>query len=60
MLTTVRLVRTGASVEMTGVASRIVDGVFEPTERETSSMAAAIVELQALAGALAPLRLRAR
>ena len=56
VLTTVRLVRTGASVEMTGVASRISDGVYEPTEREASSLAAAITELTTLAGALAPLR----
>jgi hypothetical protein len=58
VLTTVRLVRTGATVEMTGVGSRIVDGVFEPSDREASSLAKALAELTVLAGVLAPLRLR--
>ncbi|MGV8969199.1 MAG: NADPH-dependent FMN reductase [Microbacteriaceae bacterium] len=56
VLTTVRLVRTGASVEMTGVGARITDGVFEPSEKESSTLSAAIVELLALAGALSSLR----
>jgi NAD(P)H-dependent FMN reductase len=56
VLTTVRLIKTGAAVEMTRVGSRIVDGVFEPTERESASLDAALAELVTLSATLAPLR----
>jgi NAD(P)H-dependent FMN reductase len=56
VLTTVRLIKTATAVEMTGVGARIVDGVFEPSERESKALNAALAELVALSEVLAPLR----
>lgn len=50
------LVKTAANVEIPFVGTRIVDDMFEPTEKESNILDRTLVELIALTGALAPLR----
>jgi NAD(P)H-dependent FMN reductase len=56
VLTTVGLVKTGATVEINFVGTRIEDGTFTPSEKESSILSHQLAELDALAKALAPLR----
>lgn len=55
-LITAGLVKTGANVEIPFASTMIQDGVFTPTEKETAILEKMIAELEALAGALSPLR----
>jgi NAD(P)H-dependent FMN reductase len=56
VLTTVGLVKTGANVEIPFIGTRIVDGAFEPNEKETAILGKVLGELDSLAEALKPLR----
>ena len=58
VLNTVGLVKTGATVEINFIGTRVKDGVFEPTEKENSILAHLLTELDSLVSALAPLRER--
>jgi NAD(P)H-dependent FMN reductase len=53
------MVRAGATVEMPFAGRQVVDGVFQPDEKESSVLANQISELEALAVALRPLQTRA-
>jgi NAD(P)H-dependent FMN reductase len=50
------LVRVGANVELTFGGKQVVDGVFQPQEKELAIIAHELEELEALATALAPLQ----
>ena len=50
------LVRVGANVELTFGGLQVVDGVFEPKERESSILVRELDELDTLAQVLTPLR----
>ena len=50
------LVRVGANVELTFGGKQVVDGVFQPQEKELSILAHELQELETLARALAPVR----
>ena len=52
----VGLIRTDANVELTFAVRQVVDGVFEPGERESSIIVKELAELATLAGALTQLR----
>jgi NAD(P)H-dependent FMN reductase len=56
VLTTIGLVKTGATVEINFIGTRVADGTFTPNEKESAIMAHVLDELHALAPALAPLR----
>jgi len=56
VLTTVGLVKTGANVEIPFIGTRVIDGSFEPNEKETAILGKVLAELSTLAGALTPLR----
>lgn len=50
------LVRVGANVELTFGGKQVVDGVFQPGEKETAILARELEELEELARVLAPSR----
>jgi NAD(P)H-dependent FMN reductase len=50
------LVRVGANVELTFGGAQVVDGVFQPIEKELAILAHELDEIAALSDALAPLR----
>lgn len=50
------LVRVGANVELNFGGRQVVDGVFEPGEKETAILAKELAELDNLSGFLAPAR----
>ncbi|MCU1470376.1 MAG: NAD(P)H-dependent oxidoreductase [Glaciihabitans sp.] len=50
------LVRVGANVELTFGGLQVVDGVFEPKERESSILVRELDEIDTLAQVLTPLR----
>ena len=50
------LVSTGANVEIPFIGTRVIDGSFEPNEKETAILGKVLAELSTLAGALTPLR----
>jgi NAD(P)H-dependent FMN reductase len=54
------MVRTGATVEMPFAGRQIVDGVFQPSEKESSVLENLLTELDSLATALRPLQTPAR
>lgn len=56
VLTAVRLVKTGANVEIPFVATRIADGAFMPNEKESAILSTLVAELTTLTEALRPLR----
>ena len=56
VLTTVGLVKAGANVEIPFIGTRVVDGAFEPNEKESAILGKLLAELSTLAGALTPLR----
>ena len=56
VLTTVGLVKAGANVEIPFIGTRVVDGAFEPNEKESAILGKLLAELGTLAGALKPLR----
>lgn len=55
-LAAVGLIRTDANVELTFAVRQVVDGIFEPGERESSIIVKELAELAALAEALIELR----
>jgi len=50
------LVRVGANVELTFPGKQVVDGVFQPEEKETAIIARELDEIEALARVLTPSR----
>jgi NAD(P)H-dependent FMN reductase len=50
------LVRVGANVELSFPGKQVVDGVFQPQEKELAILAKELGEITKLAAALAPLR----
>ena len=50
------LVRVGANVELTFGGKQVVDGVFQPQEKETAIIARELDEIEALAQVLTPSR----
>ena len=50
------LVRVGANVELTFGGKQVVDGVFQPQEKETAIIAHEFEEIEALAAVLTPSR----
>lgn len=56
VLVAVGLVRASAEVEISAVATHVVDGVFTPSERHQALLEKQLTELDVLAGALSALR----
>jgi NAD(P)H-dependent FMN reductase len=56
VLTTIGLVKTGATVEINFIGTRVVDGVFTPSEKESAIIGHVLDELESLATVLRPLR----
>jgi NAD(P)H-dependent FMN reductase len=50
------LVRVGANVELSFVGTQIVDGVFQPGEKELAIIARELAEIESLSQVLAPAR----
>jgi NAD(P)H-dependent FMN reductase len=57
-ISTVGMVRTGASLEIPFAGKQVVDGEFTPSEKEIAVLHTVLVELDGLAGALRPLQNR--
>jgi NAD(P)H-dependent FMN reductase len=56
IISTVGLVKTGATVEIPFVNTLVTDGVFSPTQRETTIMSRMLAEIESLSVALKPLQ----
>lgn len=56
VLATIGLVKTSSNVEINFIGTRIVDGAFDPSEKEAAILSHALDQLEALSGALAPIR----
>ena len=56
VLTTIGLVKTGATVEINFIGSRVKEGEFAPNEKESAIIAHVLDELEAMDTALRPLR----
>jgi NAD(P)H-dependent FMN reductase len=56
VLTTIGLVKTGSTVEINFIGTRVADGVFTPNEKESAIIAHVLDELELLESVLRPLR----
>lgn len=56
VLTTIGLVKTSSNVEINFIGTRIVDGTFDPSEKESAILSHALDQLEEISAALEPLR----